>query len=88
MKLRRHDDWLAAKVGDELVMMSATTGRYLGLNDVGARVWDLLETPCDVDALCARLEQEYEVAPEVCRAEIDAFVTELIAHGAASFDQR
>jgi hypothetical protein len=84
----RKGDWLAAKIGEDLVMMSVASGSYLGLNDVGARIWDLLESPCDIDMLCLRLEAEYDVAPAVCRAEIEAFVAELVRHGAASIDPR
>ena len=42
MMVRRKDGWLSAKVGDELVMMSAEKGNYIGLSDVGARIWELL----------------------------------------------
>jgi len=86
--IRRHDGWLAAKVGEELVMMNAENGCYLGLNAVGARVWDLLETPGELDALCEKLMQEYEVAPAVCHAEIEAFIVELVKNGAASIVSR
>jgi hypothetical protein len=87
-RISRAEDWLAAKIGEEMVMMSVKTGGYIGLNEVGARIWDLLETPCDIDALCARLESEYDVEPAVCRAEIEDFVAELVRHGAASIDPR
>ena len=87
-RIRRVDDWLAAKIGEELVMMNVKNGGYIGLNEVGARIWDLLETPRDFDALCAQLECEYEVEPAVCRAEVEAFVAELARHGAASIDPR
>ena len=33
MKIERKGDWLSAQVGDELVMMSAESGAYLGLNE-------------------------------------------------------
>ena len=49
MLVRKQGDWLAAKVGDELVMMSAEKGNYIGLSEVGARIWELIETPQDVD---------------------------------------
>jgi hypothetical protein len=52
MMVRRQSDWLTAKVGDELVMMSAENGTYVGLTEVGAYIWELLETPQEVDALC------------------------------------
>jgi len=86
--ISRQGDWLTAKVGDQMVMMSATNGNYLGLNEVGVRVWELLETPRELDALCTLLETEYDVSPETCRAEVEAFVTELIQNGAASLDPR
>ena len=84
--VRRQGDWLSAKVGDELVMMSAEKGNYIGLSEVGARIWDIIETPNDIEAVCAQLQEEYEVAPETCRAEVDAFLEELEKHGAIALD--
>ncbi len=86
MMVRKQGDWLAAKVGDELVMMSAEKGNYIGLSEVGARIWELIETPQDVDALCARLNDEYDVAPETCRVEVETFLEELVKHGAIALD--
>ena len=74
MMVRRQGDWLAAKVGDELVMMSAENGNYVGLSEVGARIWELIETPQAVDQLCARLQNEFDVTPAVCRAEVTTTV--------------
>ena len=68
-------------------MMSAEKGNYLGLSEVGARVWELIETPCDMDALCAALEQEFEVDAETCRSDVGAFVAEMEKHGAIAVDQ-
>lgn len=86
MIVRRHGDWLSAKVGDELVMMSAEKGNYVGLSEVGARIWDILEAPSDLEAVCTRLRQEYDVAPDVCRAEVEIFLNELVKHGAIALD--
>jgi len=86
MIIRKQGDWLAAKVGNELVMMSAEKGNYIGLTEVGARIWELIATPQEVDAVCARLIGEFEVAPEVCRAEVETFLNELVKHGAIALD--
>jgi hypothetical protein len=87
MMVRKQGDWLAAKVGDELVMMSAEKGNYIGLSEVGARIWELIETPQDVDAICAQLQDEYDgVTPEACRAEVETFLNELVKHGAIALD--
>jgi hypothetical protein len=82
MMVRKQGDWLAAKVGDELVMK----GNYIGLSEVGARVWELIETPQEVDAVCAQLQAEYDVTPEACRAEVETFLHELVKHGAIALD--
>jgi hypothetical protein len=86
MVVRKQGDWLAAKVGDELVMMSAEKGNYIGLSEVGARIWEIIDTPQDVGAVCVRLQGEYEVAADVCRAEVESFLTELEKHGAIALD--
>jgi hypothetical protein len=86
MSIRRRGDWLSATVGDELVMMSAEKGVYIGLSEVGARIWELIDTPQEIDTLCATLLGEYEVAPETCRAEVEAFLGELATHGAIALD--
>jgi hypothetical protein len=84
--IHRDGDWLAAKVGDELVMMSAAKGNYIGLSAVGARIWELIETPHTVESLCAALVAEYDVDPATCRAEVDAFLATLGQHHAIRID--
>jgi hypothetical protein len=84
--VRKQGDWLAAKVGDELVMMSAEQGHYIGLSEVGARIWELLDRPRDLDAVCAQLQEEYDVTAEICRAEVESFLNELVKHGAIALD--
>jgi Coenzyme PQQ synthesis protein D (PqqD) len=86
MTVRKRGDWLCAKVGDELVMMSAETGDYVGLSEVGARIWELLETPQKKEVLYSKMQEEYEVSPETCCADIDAFLDELERHGAIALD--
>lgn len=80
--IERNGDWLAAKVGSELVMMSATKGNYIGLSAVGARIWELIETPRSVDQLCDALITEYDVEPATCRTEVDTFLATLAEHDA------
>jgi hypothetical protein len=80
--IERKGDWLSARVGDEIMMMSPEHGKYIGVNEVGARIWDLIEAPRDVAAVCEELQREFEVSPEVCKAEVDSFLAEMEKHGA------
>lgn len=86
MTIHRDGDWLAAKVGDELVMMSAAKGNYIGLSEVGARIWELIETPRTIESLCQALVAEYDVDPAICRAEVDTFLSTLGQHQAIRID--
>ncbi len=80
--IKRRDGWLAAKVGEEMVMMSAESGAYLGLNSVGARVWALLESPAELGHICAALSEEFDVTADGCRPEVEAFLADLEQRGA------
>ena len=86
MMIARKGDWLSAKVGDELVMMSVSKGKYLGLSDVGARIWELIETPRSFDDVMAALLSEFDVTAETCRAEVETFLKDLASHDAISLD--
>lgn len=86
MIVRKNGDWLAARVGDEVLMMSAEGGLYLGLSNVGARIWDLIESPRAVDDICDRLVEEFDVTAETCRCEVDAFLDQLAQHRAIALD--
>jgi hypothetical protein len=81
-RLSRNDDILHAAVGtEEAVMMSVSAGRYYGVNAVGARIWELLETPVTVAQLCARLCEEFEVDAQTCEAQVLKFVNDLSDNG-------
>jgi Coenzyme PQQ synthesis protein D (PqqD) len=84
--IRRQGEWLSAKVGDELVMMSVDRGDYLGLTEIGARIWELIEVPREVEELCGKLQEEFDVSAETCRMDVEAFLNELVKHDAISLD--
>ena len=53
---------------------------YLGLNDVGQRIWDLLASPRTVAELVALLTEEYDVSAAECTADVTAYVDALAGH--------
>lgn len=52
--------------------------KYLGLDTVGQRVWELLAAPNTLDGLVAALTQEYDVDPVQCRADVVPFLQILV----------
>ncbi|MEI9805785.1 MAG: PqqD family protein [Pseudolabrys sp.] len=85
--IKRKGGWLSTSVGDDMVMMSTDTGNYVTVSGVGARIWELIAKPQSMDALCARLEREFEVAPEACRADVGKFLDEMTAQGAIEIEE-
>jgi hypothetical protein len=66
-----------AQAADELVMLDPGQGRYFGLDAVGNRVWELLETPRSVGDLCSALTGEFVVDAASCQRDVLAFLQQL-----------
>jgi len=79
--LERTPELVAADLDGELVMMDAEAGRYYGISGVGARAFELLESPISIQGLVETITQEYDVDKHKCRDDIQAFVQELMANG-------
>ena len=78
--IRRNPDLLHATAGDDILMMSVEAGAYYGLEEVGARIWRLIADPITVQQMCACLTVEYDVASEVCEADVLGFLAHLAEH--------
>ena len=89
--VQRRPDLLANELSEsETVILDVDGGVYYGLKGVGKAIWDHIEAPVRVDALCERLSTLFEVDPETCRRETTAFLETLrdrglidATHGAA-----
>lgn len=74
-------DQVAANLAEEAVILNLTDGIYYGLNPVGARIWNLIQTPRTVQEVQGILIQEYEVEPQRCRVDLLELLQKLAAKG-------
>ena len=74
----RDDEPIAAKVDDEVVMLSARAQAYFGLGDTGSRIWDMLSEPRRVTDICGALSGAYNVDQATCEQDVLAFLAELL----------
>jgi len=81
-------DLLASAFGAELVILSLKDGVYYGLEDVGARIWGLLQHPITVSAIRDALVAEYDVEPERCGRDLVALLQDLAARGLIEVRER
>jgi hypothetical protein len=77
----RNDTSMMAPLDEGLVVVSLASNAYIALDDIGRRVWELLETPMSVEALVAQLAQEFEGTPELIMADVLAFLAEMESAG-------
>ena len=78
--IAKRPDLLASQVDDEMVMLDMESGNYFGLDSIAADIWNLLEQPISITALCQRLEQEYQVDHQQCLADTTEFLEQLLAN--------
>lgn len=80
-EIRRSTNHLGCEVGDEKVILQTKTGQYLGMNPVGAFVWDLLAAPRCGSELVKQVTDAYDVDPATAQADVAAFLADLSAAG-------
>ncbi len=68
---------IASELGGEAVILNLGTGQYYGLNEVGARVWELIQQPCTFDSILHSLLEEYDVQPDVCKQDLTKILIDM-----------
>ena len=65
------------RVGEETVILHLGSGTYFGLNPVGARVWQLIETGKSLGEMCDAMTDEFDVSREVLERDVLALLRDL-----------
>jgi coenzyme PQQ synthesis protein D (PqqD) len=61
----------------EAVILNLQSGVYYGLNEVGAKIWNLIQTPTKVRVVLKKLVEEYDVEPDLCESDLVELLKEL-----------
>lgn len=69
------------RVRDEMALLDVETGVYFGLDEVGARMWELLAEHGSLEAVAQQVEREFDVAPDEVRRDLVRLAEELKAKG-------
>lgn len=72
--VRRAEYIDAADLNGEKVMMNLDKGRYFALNEVGSRIWDMMDRPLTVRDIVDAMTREYEIDEQSCAKEVLAFL--------------
>ena len=74
-------DVLFRVVGNEAVLLNLKTELYLGLDPVGTEMWVVLTSTSSIQAAYESLLQEFDVAPERLRQDLNDFIEKLLDQG-------
>lgn len=72
-----NDDVLFQEVGGEAVLLNLGSESYFGLNEVGTRVWMLLDKGNSLQDICEILCAEYDVTFEQMQSDLLSLVDEM-----------
>jgi hypothetical protein len=75
--IKRTPEMITSNIDGEIVMMSIDNGEYYGLDEIGSRIWALIETPIEVKALFNILLTEFEVDETECKTDTLDFLNDL-----------
>lgn len=84
---QREPDFVFRKIVDEAVLVPtklnvADMDAIYTLNESGALLWGLLETPRSSEDLLAAMAEGYEADPQVLASDLQHFLAEMLAIGA------
>lgn len=79
--LRGSDDVLVRALDGEAVLLDMASGKYFGLNEVGARIWKLIEAGETVGAIRASIVAEFDVEDARASEDLAALIGELETRG-------
>ncbi|HWU21089.1 MAG TPA: PqqD family peptide modification chaperone [Nocardioides sp.] len=79
MEISRTAGVVEAQFDDVRVLLNDDL-EYLGLDEVGQRVWSLLEQPRSLEGLVGVLTEEYDVSADDCARDVRAFLEALERH--------
>jgi hypothetical protein len=68
---------VASDLAGETVLLSLSTAHYHGYAGVGARIWELVQSPIAVAKVCEIIAQEHDVDAVRCEQDVLAFLASL-----------
>jgi hypothetical protein len=75
------DSVLYQCIDNEVVLLNMSDQRYFGLDDVGARMWQLMIEQHDMNKVAEHLQTEFDVEPAVLKRDLEHLAQELLQLG-------
>ena len=80
-------DVLSQELDGETVILDLRSERYMSLDSVGSRFWQLVQNGSDAESACHVLLQEYDVEEAVLRRDLAELIAKMCDAGILSVEQ-
>jgi len=87
-KISLSPDALAQELSGETVILDLPSESYFGLNEVGTRVWQLIQEHNELQKVFEIMLEEFEVEPEKLEQDISNFCEDLVKSGLVLLDDQ
>lgn len=75
------DRAVSRDLNGQRVLLNLDSGLYFGLDELGGRIWQLLDSRTQPEEICAVLTREYDVDRKQCEADVVSLLHSLVEHG-------
>lgn len=72
---------ISSDLGGEVAILNLKNGVYYGLNEMGARIWELIQEPKTLHDIHTLILEEYDVEPERCEQDLLGLLTKMADQG-------
>jgi Coenzyme PQQ synthesis protein D (PqqD) len=69
---------VACDLAGEMIILCLQSGQYFGLNEVGARIWNLIQEPKTVGAVLDSVLEEYDVDLDQLERDLFALLDQMV----------
>src|SRR5260370_42383877 len=76
-QVRIQDDVLFQELQGEAVLLNLNTGVYFGLDQIGTRIWQLLQNDGALSRVMEVILQEYDVPPDTLAQDLVELVSQM-----------
>ncbi|MEL7356053.1 MAG: PqqD family peptide modification chaperone [Cyanobacteria bacterium J06634_6] len=71
------ENQISSELAGEAVILNLDSGMYYGLNEVGARIWEIIQQHSVFSEVHHILLEEYDVSSEACSQALTDILSEL-----------
>jgi hypothetical protein len=76
-RVARAPEQISGDIDGQVVLLSMANEKYFKLNEVGSRIWELMEKPITVADIIAKLRTEFDVPEDQCEKQVIFFLRQL-----------